>query len=49
MDKIVTGAKENPIFPDFQAGDRLLVLVHGEVVAGIDFTDRKPGDVRLNG
>ena len=49
MDKVVTGAKENPIFPDFLAGDRLLMLVHGEVVAGIDFTDLKPGDVRLNG
>jgi len=49
MDKIVTGAKENPIFPDFLAGDRLLMLVHGEVVAGIDFTDLKPGDVKLNG
>src|SRR5579864_3935497 len=49
MDKVVTGARENPIFPDFLAGDRLLMLVHGEVVAGIDFTDLKPGDVRLNG
>jgi hypothetical protein len=49
MDKVVTGAKENPIFPDFLAGDRLLMLVHGEVVAGIDFTDLKPGDVRMNG
>jgi hypothetical protein len=49
MDKIVTGAKENPIFPDFLAGDRLLMLVHGEVVAGIDFSGLKPGDVRLEG
>ena len=49
MDKLVTGAKENPIFPDFLAGDRLLMLVHGEVVAGIDFTDLRPGDVRVNG
>jgi Protein of unknown function (DUF4230) len=49
MDKVVTGAKENPIFPDFLAGDRLLMLVHGEVVAGIDFTDLKLGDVRVNG
>jgi hypothetical protein len=48
MDKLVTGAKENPIFPDFLAGDRLLMLVHGEVVAGIDFTDLKLGDVRVN-
>jgi hypothetical protein len=49
MDKLVTGAKENPIFPDFLAGDRLLMLVHGEVVAGIDFADLKPGDVKVNG
>jgi hypothetical protein len=49
MDKLVTGAKENPIFPDFLAGDRLLMLVHGEVVAGIDFSDLKLGDVRVNG
>jgi hypothetical protein len=49
MDKLVTGAKENPIFPDFLAGDRLLMLVHGEVVAGIDFSGLKPGDVRVDG
>jgi hypothetical protein len=49
MDKVVTGAKENPIFPDFLAGDRLLMLVHGEVVAGLDFTDLKLGDVKVNG
>ncbi len=49
MDKIVTGAKENPVLPDFLAGDRLLMLVHGEVVAGIDFSNLKPGDVRVEG
>jgi hypothetical protein len=49
MDKVVSGAKENPIFPDFLAGDRLLLLVHGEVVAGIDFSTLKPGDVRVDG
>jgi Protein of unknown function (DUF4230) len=49
MDKLVTGAKENPVFPDFLAGDRLLMLVHGEVVAGIDFSNLKPGDVKVDG
>jgi hypothetical protein len=49
MDKVVSGAKENPIFPDFLAGDRLLLLVHGEVVAGIDFSGLKPGDVKVEG
>jgi hypothetical protein len=49
MDKLVTGAKENPIFPDFLAGDRLLMMVHGEVVAGIDFSNLKAGDVKVEG
>ena len=49
MDKIVSGAKENPVLPNFLAGDRLLMLVHGEVVAGIDFSNLKPGDVKVDG
>src|SRR6202050_4717765 len=48
MDKIVSGARENPILPNFLAGDRLLMLVHGEVVGGIDFSNLKPGDVKVN-
>src|SRR5260370_38158376 len=34
MDKIVTGEKDNPILPNFLAGDRLLMLVHGQDAAG---------------
>jgi hypothetical protein len=49
MDKLVTGAKENPLLPDFLTGDRLLMLVHGEVIAGIDFSNLKPDDVRVDG
>ena len=49
MDKLVTGAKENPLLPDFLVGDRLLMMVHGEVVAGIDFSNLKPGDVTVVG
>jgi len=49
MDKLVTGAKENPLLPDFLTGDRLLMLVHGEVVAGIDFSNVKTVDVRMDG
>lgn len=48
MDKVVTGAKENSILPDFLAGDRLLMVVHGEVVAGIDFSGLKSGDVKVS-
>jgi hypothetical protein len=49
MDKLVTGAKENSLLPDFLTGDRLLLMVHGEVVAGVDFSNLKPDDVRVNG
>jgi hypothetical protein len=49
MDKLVTGAKESPILPDFLAGDRLLMMVHCEVVAGIDFSNLKKEDVRIDG
>jgi hypothetical protein len=49
MDKIVTGEKESVILPNFLAGDRLLLLVHGEVIAGIDFQTLKPSDVRVDG
>src|SRR5690242_9867206 len=49
MDKIVTGEKDNPILPDFIAGDRLLMIVHGQVVAGIDFTRLKKSDIAVQG
>jgi hypothetical protein len=49
MDKLVTGAKQNSILPDFLAGDRLLMTVHGEVIAGIDFSALQPGDVQVEG
>ena len=47
MDKVVSGEKENPFLPNFLAGDRLLMVVHGEVVAGVDFSGLKSGDVAI--
>lgn len=49
MDKIVSGEKGSSILPDFLAGDRLLMLIHGEVIAGIDFQSLKPSDVQVAG
>jgi len=49
MDKIVTGQKDTPLLPDFLAGDKMLMIVHGQVVAGIDFQQLKPTDVQVNG
>ncbi|HZQ71178.1 MAG TPA: DUF4230 domain-containing protein [Terriglobales bacterium] len=49
MDKVVTGQRSSAILPDFLAGDRLLLLVHGQVVAGIDFASLRSGDVAVHG
>jgi len=49
MDKIVTGEKQSSILPDFLAGDRLLLMVHGEVIAGIDFQTLQASDVQISG
>ena len=49
VEKVVSGTKENSILPDFLAGDRLLMLVHGEVVAGVDFAALASGDLTIDG
>jgi Protein of unknown function (DUF4230) len=49
MDKIISGERDNPILPKFLAGDRLLLVVHGEAIAGIDLSKLQPGDVVVNG
>ena len=49
MDKIVEGDRENPYLPNFLVGDKLLLVAHGEVIAGIDLGDLKSSDVSVNG
>jgi hypothetical protein len=49
MDKVVMGKRENSILPDFLAGDKLLLLVHGQVIAGIDFAALKASGVTVQG
>jgi hypothetical protein len=49
MDKIIGGGKDNPYLPQFLVGDRLLLLVHGEVIAGVDLSKVKPGDITVTG
>jgi hypothetical protein len=36
LDKIVAGGKESRYLPQFLVGDRLLLIVYGEVMAGVD-------------
>ena len=49
MDKIISGEHANAYLPKFLAGDRLLLVVHGEVVGGIDLGGLQSGDVLLRG
>ena len=45
MDKIVESAKESDYLPDFLAGDRLLLVVHGQVLAGVDLSKLQTSNV----
>ena len=49
MDKIIGGARDNAYLPKFLAGDRILLVVHGEVVAGVNLGNIKPSDVTVQG
>jgi hypothetical protein len=49
MDKIISGEHSNAYLPKFLAGDRLLLVVHGEVVGGINLTGLQAGDVLIQG
>jgi Protein of unknown function (DUF4230) len=47
IDTVVEGARSSPVLPDLLAGDRLLLVVHGQSIAGIDLAQLKPEDVRI--
>jgi hypothetical protein len=49
MDKIISGEHANAYLPQFLAGDRLLLVVHGEVVGGINLAALQPSDVVIRG
>jgi hypothetical protein len=49
MDKIIGGARDNPYLPKFLAGDRILLVVHGEVVAGVNLANIKGNEVIVQG
>ena len=49
LDTVVEGDKGTPLLPDILAGDRILLVVHGQSIAGIDLSQLKPEDVRIDG
>src|SRR5215471_14051988 len=49
MDKIVSGGQESQYLPKLLAGDRLLLIVYGEVTAGVDLARVESGQVSISG
>jgi hypothetical protein len=47
-DTVVEGSKSSVVLPDLLAGDRILLVVHGQSIAGIDLAQLKPEDVRID-
>jgi hypothetical protein len=49
MDKIIAGERDSVYLPKFLVSDRLLLVVHGEVIGGVDLTKLQPSDVSVRG
>ncbi|WP_260703336.1 DUF4230 domain-containing protein [Edaphobacter flagellatus] len=47
LDTIVEGSRSSAVLPDLLAGDRILLVVHGQSIAGIDLAKLKPEDVKI--
>jgi hypothetical protein len=49
MDKIIAGERDSAYLPKFLVSDRLLLVVHGEVIGGVDLSALQAGDVAVRG
>jgi hypothetical protein len=48
MEKVVSGQSTGPLF-DFLTSDKILLVAHGQVVAGIDLARIEPEDITVEG
>ncbi|SDF51308.1 DUF4230 domain-containing protein [Terriglobus roseus] len=49
VDTVVEGKHQNTVLPDLLFGDRLILVVHGQVIAGVDLSQLKPEQVKVDG
>lgn len=49
MDKVVEGDRSSQYLPDFLTGDKLLLIVHGQAVAGVDLRQVQASGVEIDG
>ena len=47
LDTVIESKESNAVLPDVLAGDRLLMIVHGQTVAGLDLSRLKPQNVQI--
>jgi len=47
LDTVVEGNESNPVLPDALAGDKLLMIVHGQTIAGIDLSKLQADNVQI--
>lgn len=48
LDSVVEGERSIPALPDVLASDKILLVVHGQSIAGIDLSQLKPEDVQID-
>jgi hypothetical protein len=49
MDKVVEGNRTSQYLPDMLTGDKLLMVVHGQAVAGVDLSQVQASNVLIDG
>jgi hypothetical protein len=49
LEKIVTGTQDNAYLPRILGGDRILLIVHGDVTAGIDLAKLDASKITIKG
>lgn len=49
LDSVVEGDRSSPVFPDVLLGDKILLVVHGQSIAGIDLSKLTADDVHISG
>lgn len=47
LDTVVEGNKSSAVLPDLLAGDRMLMIVRGQTIAGVDMSKMKSDDVQI--
>ena len=47
LDTVVEGSESNAVLPDALAGDRLLMIVHGQTIAGVDMSKLQGDSVEI--